>query len=198
VNTPPLDSDQRPAEESLLGPLKALSRFADLPHIVASGSRADNTTTRVSYGFRLANIGLVISAQTHSEVMEPLPIFPLPNTPCWFLGLSNLRGNIVPVYDLEGAFDVHDDDQEKRYLMVLGKTELVVGLMIRGLPQPLMLEKGHIMTERPPLPNRLCEFASNAYMIDKRAWIEFDHKGFFQALVGEHSAQPETLTGRVA
>jgi twitching motility protein PilI len=190
VKTPLPNDGQTPTEERLVSPLSALNRFADLPHIGAtSRSRNENSTARVSYGFRLANIGLVISAQTNSEVMELLPIFPLPNTPSWFPGLSNLRGNIVPVYDLEEIFGVREANQEKRYLMVLGKNEHAVGLMLSDLPRPLSLGKEHIMAgHRPPLPNRLREFASNVYMIDQRAWIEFDHKGLFQSLVMEHNA----------
>ena len=174
-----------PPEMSLLSPSKALDRSVDLPRVVVSGSPPDHAAATVSYGFRVATIRLLISVQTHSEVMEPLPIFPLPNTPPWFLGLSNLRGNIVPVYDLEEIFNIHGDDQEKRYLMVLGKSDKAVGQLIRGLPHQLVLKKEQVMTNQPPLPKRLREFASKVYMIDQQAWVEFDHKRFFQTLVRE-------------
>lgn len=190
MKTPLLDESQKSVEEVFMSPLQALNRFADLPHITtASEPQFDNTTGRMSYGFRLANLGFVISAETNSEVMEPLPIFPLPNTPSWFLGLSNLRGNIVPVYNLEKAFDIHADEEGKRYLMVLGKNDQAVGVMISGLPQPLILDEAHVMTDQPPLPKSLREFATKTYMIDQQPWIEFDHRDFFQALVIEHSAQ---------
>lgn len=187
MKTPPLDGVQTSTEEGLMSPLAALTRFTDLPHFIASEPLIDNATVRASYGFRLANFGCVISAETDSEVMERLPIFSLPNTPSWFLGLSNLRGTIVPVYDLEGVFDIHDDDQGKRYLLVLGKNEQAVGMMIRGLPQPLMLKEDLVMTDQPPLPNRLHKFATKVYMIDQRPWIEFDYKDLFQTLIVEHS-----------
>ena len=172
----------------MLSPTLALKRFTNLPQIVATESRDDLVKTSVRYGFRLANLGLFIAPQTHSEVMEPLPIFALPNTPSWFLGLCNLRGNIVPVYDLEGAFNMHVDNPEKRYLMVLGKAEQSVGQLIRGLPQPQVLDNDQLLANPPPLPERLREFASNAYMIDQQLWVEFDHKGFFETLVGQYSA----------
>ncbi len=188
MKTQPFDTSQTSPGTGLLSPTMALNRFANLPQIVTSESRDDPAATSVRYGFRLANLGLLIAPQTHSEVLEPLAIFPLPNTPSWFLGLCNLRGNIVPVYDLEGVFKMQGDDQEKRYLMVLGKAEQSVGLLIRGLPQPQMLDMDQVMANQPPLPERLREFAANAYMIDQQVWVEFDHKAFFQSLVEQYSA----------
>ena len=41
-----------------------------------------------------ANIGDV------AEIIKPVPVMPLPNMPCFFLGLINLRSAIVPLIDL--------------------------------------------------------------------------------------------------
>ena len=188
MKTQPIGPDQASPVRELLSPNDALNRYSNLPYLIATKSQNTRAVTKVRYGFRLSNIGLLIAAQTHSEVMDPLPIFPLPNMPSWFLGLVNLRGNIVPVYDLEAAFNLHDDDPEKRYLIVLGKTERTVGLLIRGLPQPQTLEDELLLESQPPLPERLNEFASNAYMIDQRIWVEFNHERLFQSLVEEHNA----------
>jgi twitching motility protein PilI len=169
-----------------LSPTAALNRFSDLPHAVVSGEKQDSATVGLCYGFRLANIGLLIEPHTHSEVMEALPIFPLPNTPPWSLGLSNLRGNIVPVYDLEIALNLNQVGEKKRYLLVLGKADQAVGQLIRDLPQPHIWNQNQIMENQPPLPEHLKGFVSNAYIIDHQVWMNFDHQGFFQSLLRQH------------
>ena len=35
-----------------------------------------------------------------AEIIKPVPVMPLPNMPCFFLGLINLRNTIVPLIDL--------------------------------------------------------------------------------------------------
>src|SRR5687768_5612180 len=41
-----------------------------------------------------------VSARYVTEVIVPPKITPLPKTPEWFLGIANLRGNIISVIDL--------------------------------------------------------------------------------------------------
>jgi purine-binding chemotaxis protein CheW len=41
-----------------------------------------------------------VSSRNVSEVINPIPVTPLPNVPAWLMGISNLRGNIIPVVNL--------------------------------------------------------------------------------------------------
>lgn len=46
-----------------------------------------------------------VSAKYVMEVIVPLRLTPLPKTPEWFLGIANLRGNIISVIDLPGFWN---------------------------------------------------------------------------------------------
>lgn len=188
VKTRSLETSKTTSGECLLSPTAALNRFSDLPQAVVSREKDDFAKADLCYGFRLANIGLLIKPNTHTEVMETLPIFPLPNTSPWSLGLCNLRGNIVPVYDLEVALNLNQVGEKKRYLLVLGKADRAVGQLIRELPQPRIWNQNQIMENQPPLPERLNGFVSNACMIDHQVWMNFDHQGLFQSLLRQHCA----------
>lgn len=188
MNTRSLETSKNTSSECLLSPTVALNRFSDLPQAIVQGKKEDSAKAGLCYGFRLANVGLLIEPHTHSEVMEALPIFPLPNTPPWSLGLCNLRGNIVPVYDLEIALNLNQVGEKKRYLLVLGKAEQAVGQLIRELPQPQIWNQNQNMENLPPLPERLKGFVSNSYMIDQQVWMDFDHQEFFQSLLRQYRA----------
>ena len=164
-----------------LNPSAALSRFKP-PSGVATGI-ASVERQRARYGFRVGGISLLVGQDTVSEVLEQTLIYPLPNTPPWMLGLINLRGNLVPVFDVKRFLDLEDSaDQDKRRLLVFDQGDKAVGILIDGLPQ--IAATGHALSRLPPLPIALRTHVTKAYAQDDVVWLEFDHQGFFRALGG--------------
>jgi len=164
-----------------LNPSAALSRFKP-PSGVATGI-APVERQRARYGFRVGGISLLVGQDTVSEVLERAPVYPLPNTPPWMLGLVNLRGNLAPVFDVKRFLDLEDSAlQEKRRLLVFDQGDKAVGILIDGLPQAA--DTSHALSRLPPLPAALRTHVTKAYVQDGVAWLEFDHQGFFRALGG--------------
>ncbi len=164
-----------------LNPSAALNRFKPPQGMTTGIVLAERQRAR--YGFRVGDIGLLVGLNTVSEVLEKASIFPLPNTPPWLLGLVNLRGNLVPVFDVRLFLELKaDQGQEKRWLMVLDQGDRAVGLLIDGLPQTASTQQ--VLSRLPPLPTALRAYASKAYAQEGGVWLEFDHQGFFQALGG--------------
>ncbi len=164
-----------------LNPSAALNRFKPPPGVTASIATAERQRAR--YGFRVGGIGLLVGQDTVSEVMEQTPVYPLPNTPSWMLGLVNLRGNLVPVFDLKRFLELEDGaDLEKRRLLILDQSDKAVGVLIDGLPR--VANTSHTLLRLPPLPAVLQAHVAKAYVQDNLVWLEFDHQGFFRALGG--------------
>lgn len=164
-----------------LNPSAALNRFKPPPGVTAGIATAERQRAR--YGFRVGGIGLLVSQDTVSEVLEQAPVYPLPNTPPWLLGLVNLRGNLAPVFDVKQFLELEDGAvQEKRRLLILDQGDKAVGVLIDGLPQTAIAS--HALSRLPPLPAALQAHVAKAYVQDDLVWLEFDHQGFFQALGG--------------
>ena len=164
-----------------LNPSAALNRFKPPPGMTTGIAPAERRRAR--YGFRVGDIGLLVGQNTVSEVLEKAPIYPLPNTPPWLLGLVNLRGNLVPVFDVKLFLELEDSGgREKRWLLILDQGDRAVGVLIDGLPQTALTT--HALSRLPPLPAALRAHAIKAYAQDGVVWLEFDHQGFFQALGG--------------
>ena len=164
-----------------LSPSDALNRFQ-----IPAGMIIDLPTparTRARYGFRIGDIGLLIDADTVSEVMEPLPTQPLPHTADWLLGLCNLRGNLVPIYDLERLFGLQIRDPHNRMLLLIDEGEKAVGILIDGLPS--VPDLSHRLNRIPPIPTMLTNHVGDAYFKDQQIWLEFNHDSFFRALADQ-------------
>ena len=165
-----------------LNPSAALNRFKPPRGVTTGIAPAERQRTR--YGFRVGGIGLLIGQDTVSEVLEQASIYPLPNTPSWLLGLVNLRGNLVPVFDVKQFLEMEDGAaQAKRRLLILDHDDKAVGVLIDGLPQTAVTTQA--ISRSPPLPAVLQTHVAKAYVQEGIIWLEFDHQGFFKAL-GQH------------
>ena len=160
-----------------LSPSEALTRFVP-------GEWEQEQSTRsmapVRFGSRLGDIGLLVPNGMLSEVIEHPKIYPLPTTPKWFQGLINLRGNLVPVFNLKSLLEIGEEDTESPNLLVLNHGGEAVGYLIDGLPVTLDLNQ---KLEQCPLPpSLLLEHGKAVYLQSGRVWVEFDFDGFFRAL----------------
>ncbi|NIR32768.1 MAG: chemotaxis protein CheW [Gammaproteobacteria bacterium] len=135
------------------------------------------------YGFRVATLGILIGQRQASEVLEQPDIYPVPNTPGWLRGLVNLRGNLVPVFDLAellGLEREEDTASVKPMLLVVGKGEEALGLIIEGFPRAIDLSRP--LAETPPLPDRLRDFHRGTYLDDSVVWLDIDLARFVGSL----------------
>ncbi|MFZ1546304.1 MAG: chemotaxis protein CheW [Candidatus Nitrotoga sp.] len=77
------------------------------------------TTAQEWIGFEVQNIKFLVPHAQVNEISEILPAFRLPNTGRWLLGLVNLHGNLVPVFDLASLVGGGCDTKSKTMLLVL-------------------------------------------------------------------------------
>ena len=175
-----MGTEARQGRGQWLNPSAALQRFQRPPGLSSGSPAAVTPAQQIRYGFRVGNLGLLIGAMTISEVMEPLPIYPIPLTPSWLLGLVNLRGSLAPLFDLKQLLELTGEPQDKAMLLVLDRGERAVGMFIDGLPQTPELSRP--LSRLPPLPAALRPYATRAYVHGGMVWVEFDHSGFFQAV----------------
>ena len=179
----PTESGSVPAEWLL--PTAALGRFAPPEDLLGAGP--DSLTERSRYGFRIGSLSLLIKPETGSEVIRMQAISTLPGSAPWLLGLMNLRGNLVPLFDLRLVLGMSTSDPTAAHMvLVLDKGERAVGMVIDGFPQALMAMRP--IANLPQLPLLLQEHVHGGFMKEERVWLEFEHDGFFSKLTGAAAA----------
>jgi twitching motility protein PilI len=116
-----------------------------------------------------------------SELVDRFPVCKLPNTPEWFSGVSSLRGNITPVFDLHELFGV-SVATAKRRAIVIGSGETSVAFWVDGMPSMVVLGAEDGMSGDPPLPEIIKNHASRYFLKENQIWIEWNVRRFFTAL----------------
>ena len=167
----------------MLSPEEALNRFQkpDTALLGLEGSSHDYIQPR--YGFKIDSIGLLISPDALCEVKKNFIVYPVPKTKRWFQGLINLRGNLIPVYDLSIMLGTSDVPTKHENLLIIDKGQDSVGILIDGIPQHCDTNNWVQLSQIPELPSGLSECVDIAYTNNDTFWLEFDHSKFFSAMV---------------
>lgn len=176
-------ADVEPAKGAAdwLSPGAALAHFEPPEGVHLTTNGEVRKEVRARYGFRVGELGLLISSDAGSEVLAMPPVAALPGSPPGFLGLINLRGNLVPLYELRVLLGIGPRQADAgTVVLVFGQGEQAVGVVSEGYPSALFTL--HPLSSLPPLPAALQSQVSAGYVQDETVWLEFDHGSFFEAV----------------
>ena len=163
-----------------LSPAAALNRFEPPAGALFEAGAAQEWTR---YGYQIGTLSLLIAATTGSEVIPMPPLAAIPNTPSGLRGMLNLRGNLIPVFDLLILLGLEQQQQTvKPMVLVLDQGDKAVGVIVDGFPQALSDMRK--LQQLPQLPTKLGSCVPAGYVKEDMLWLEFDHESFFNMLVG--------------
>lgn len=167
-----------------LKPTAALARFA--PALRADRGPTDRDAqvrerAVVRYGYRIADVGLLVGERIGCEVISLPTLARIPTLPTSLLGVANLRGGLVPVFDLRALLELPGNAAgADRFGLIFDRGEQAVGILVAEYPQPL--ERLEPLPHPPPLPAAARDFVATAYRQGESLWLEFDHRRFFESI----------------
>lgn len=137
------------------------------------------------HAFTVGRLNLLVGEGTVCEVLDAPPIARVPHTAPWFLGLVNLRGEIVPVFDLARVLGEGSGRTSMGRLLVIGRGEAAAGVLIDELPalQRFVAEDRAESTSPLPPPFESCVTA--CFARDGKEWIEFAHERLFETIAAD-------------
>ena len=149
---------------------------------LAAPAAGENPDEIVRQAFRIGHMRLLAPFATASELVEMPNVYPLPRMPENLLGLVNLHGRIVPLFDLAALFETEHLARERRMVLVIGHGNEAAGIVIDGLPRRMAF-----MPESQIVPPALNQAAATAviatYTQGPDAWFEFDYAKLLEQLV---------------
>jgi chemotaxis signal transduction protein len=165
-----LSMGKKPLDASLVIPLDG---YAD-------EDNADRGKKRF-YGFRLQDMQLLLDADVRSEVINDAVITPLPLMPSFITGLCNVRGYLVPVYDMHNKLGLKQPlmDSNKKKVLVLDENENMVGIEIPDMVVALEFDEQDIQREVFSDNQQLNQCISYSYQKDGSHWFGFEYKKLF-------------------
>ncbi len=151
-----------------------------------TGSAPESTIQEPGrHAFRVGALNLLVPQGTLCEVMDLPVLARVPNTAPWLAGLANLRGGVVPVFDLAHACGLGATGGARAKLLVIDEGEAAAGVMIDGLPVLARFTPEERVACPQELPAHLRDCATDCFARDGDRWIEFAHKRLFGALAEE-------------
>jgi chemotaxis signal transduction protein len=146
------------------------------------------------FGFRVGSFGFLVSVNTFCEVLDKYQINPLPNVQPWFQGLINLRGNLVPIFDLRTAFNEGVGDKKKLRLFIIGREDKAVGIWIDSYPEILEINEKASTIDLTNLPQVLRQCVSSARLHNGHLWLLPDLDILFTTLGRYQNVMEETAS----
>jgi purine-binding chemotaxis protein CheW len=99
--------------------------------------------------FTMAQERFAIETRYVREVTTPSGITPLPGSPPFLAGMTNLRGKITAVIDLKVFFAIEEkDEQLGTQIMVLGRDRVDFGMRVEAIDQVTTIRIDEIL--KPP------------------------------------------------
>jgi chemotaxis signal transduction protein len=132
-------------------------------------------------GFMVGPLRLLVGLDEASEVAEMPPLFRLPGAPAGVKGLANRHGRVVPVLDIQALFGAAGGQTKAEWLLVYGRGDEAVGLMIDCLPdrKKFALEDAVNVEE---IAHPIATHAKAAYRDGDAIWIDVDMAALFAAV----------------
>jgi chemotaxis signal transduction protein len=119
------------------------------------------------------------------ELVASFRVSPLPNAPHYLLGLTSLRGNLLPVYQLESLFGLAKCPA--RYALLIGKALTSAAVAMSGKPQQLDLASLEPADPPSDIPELLAKVVLQCFRHEARVWLVIDHARLFKLLASGHT-----------
>ncbi len=133
------------------------------------------------YGFKCKHLGLVLEESCGQEVFKDIQICPIPLTNNWFEGVFNLRGSLIPVFDLKLL--LFDEKTLGKLFIVIDSGKDTIALRLDYYPEllteifPSDCEIGKL--ENIAVPHSIENYILQIFQHQSDYWLEFDKHSFF-------------------
>lgn len=85
--------------------------------------------------FTLDNVNYGVPVEQVREVRDILSVMPVPGAPDHIIGVTNLRGQVIPVMDLRRRLGIARKDKSGESLIVIGTEKALVGVIVDSVTE---------------------------------------------------------------
>jgi twitching motility protein PilI len=167
-------------EGGLLAPTAALSRQFTRPPELDLDALERGRRQLQRRGFFIGGVGLLVEPRLLMEVLERPRVFPLPSAPASCRGVLNLRGTLVPVFDIRPRLG--GSEALPRWVLVMGRALEAAGFYIDALPVQVAANEETRLERLPKAPPFLQPVIAAAYYVNQQVFFELDHRALLRSL----------------
>lgn len=125
-------------------------------------------------GFRIGQHHFVSPMSEVTELLRVPAFTRLPNVKPWVLGVSNIRGRLIPILDLNAFFSYESNEPiRSRRILVIESHDQSDGLVVDGVEGMQYFPASSFDDGIPDLPEELKPFVIGHFVKDKKVWSRF-------------------------
>jgi twitching motility protein PilI len=157
---------------------KAFQMLADmaqrsLDNALGLPAQIEITPTWTGVGFTLGGRHMVAPMAEVAELTTLPSITLLPGVQTWMLGVTNLRGRLLPMVDMEGFFQTGKTSLRSRRVLSLEKGSLYTGLVVSEVFGMQHFPVDTFTAQTPEVSAAVAPFVNGAYVHEGREWVVF-------------------------
>jgi twitching motility protein PilI len=125
--------------------------------------------------FNLLSTPVVAQLSDIKEILNlPSSITHVPGTQNWMLGIANIRGNLLPITDLQVFLGGKSIPTSKRSrVLVIDHDGARIGLLVGGVQGILHFKPDQRIADH-AMPGTLAKYSTEAYRVAAETWPVFD------------------------
>ncbi|WP_210528182.1 chemotaxis protein CheW [Rubellimicrobium arenae] len=118
------------------------------------------------------------------EIRRWSPVTPLPHAPEWLLGVMNLRGAVVPIFDLAMKLGLGSTAITPRHVvMIVTASDRTVGLLVDAVAE-ILKASDEAVSNAPPLPGANARLIQGMIALSEEALCILDVDAVAPVLAG--------------
>lgn len=161
-------------------PLERLTHMERLCLAYASGlpQQQEAEDAWIGIGFRLGELQLVAPLGEVSEILTPPSLSQVPRTKSWVCGIANVRGNLLPIMDLQGYLhDLPAALNRRSRILVVNHKGVYSGLVVDAVLGLRHFRDEHSCEDLPGNDARIHEYMTHGFRAGNEHWGVFSmHK----------------------
>ncbi|HIO93098.1 MAG TPA: hypothetical protein EYG68_09705 [Leucothrix mucor] len=142
--------------------------------------------------YEVENKRVFVEPKIKMEVLEKTVIYPIPNAPKWYAGVTSLRGTILPVVNMHFLLGLKDSSTNKRLLQLEHPNFPPLAIAIDNLPHQRNIE--NLKGENKPNHSDYPQWISSSAKHNNCTFLFADHSALFQAMQNSSNEQPLITT----
>lgn len=132
-------------------------------------------------GFMLAGQKFVAPMGEVGEILQTPKVTKVPGVKNWMLGVSNIRGRLVPILDLAGLLDVPSKANWKtRRVLVIGEGDQQNGLLVDAV-LGMQQFPSHLLNNQVNVEESYAPYVCGGFERDGASWPIFSFTNLSQA-----------------
>ena len=147
----------------------------------------DESLARRYYSFNSAELCLLVPKDAMSEVLEDSYVHSIPLAPKWLIGACNVRGDILPIIDLNQILNNRKTKliTKQNIVLMIGSAEKAIGIVLNKIPKAIQFKKEEQATKFIKSPELLKPFINIAYKKNHNHWLCVDFLALITSLKSE-------------